>query len=464
MLLLFLLGLLLSLLHPLTAETEVWTAVGSKIVVGEPRTRPETSIDYTTLRVAVSGDGDRLVVYRVERADGGAGNYTGQVISYELAFVNGTQSTLDWMPTATLDFPENSFFIRPFLAMAGDGSRMVVGADDVEGYKPQVYEWTASESHWRPVGRDLGDVAGLQGRSLDGLSMNEDGSRVAMGHGSYIRVFDYDATSDDWIEQDNRIAFGHQVRCMSFSASGDRLVVGLYSDEALVMANDPTTLEWSLVALVSLIVQGNSPSDTSWFGYDCDISSTETRIVVEAPKSGLARVYDQQAGTTVNEDSYLEWGLVGEIIGVPGAQLGNSVAFSKDGRRVAAAMGMADFVQVYSENEDPSNKTWSTTGQTIPCVYRPLFGPGRVALSNKGDRVVVGQSNTFGGHVDVLDCLGCSLASSSPTGTPVNRPATAPVISPVDMPITSPAARNCCSRVSRAVWLVLIPLTLTMFH
>mmetsp|Transcript_28407 Transcript_28407/g.69144 ORF Transcript_28407/g.69144 Transcript_28407/m.69144 type:complete len:609 (-) Transcript_28407:164-1990(-) len=245
--------------------------------------------------------------------------------------------------------------------MNWDGTRIVIGATgnddggDSAGHA-RVYELT-SRNTWEQVGQDI-DGESEEDYSGNAMSMSADGTVVAVGayqndgtgntteDAGHVRVYQFDDTSERWIQLGSDIdgdASGDwHGQSVALSGDGTRLIVGAPGNNdrfwpGISKVYDFIENEWNQVG-----------EDLEGGGYSVDISIDGRRVVLGSHRgfenganSGQVLIYDFD-DETKNWISVL--GGENSISGESGSLFGTAVALSSTGERViASAPGISGY-------------------------------------------------------------------------------------------------------------------------
>lgn len=318
------------------------------------------------------------------------------------------------------------------VSISGNGLRVAIGADQANAANGssdtghvRVYEYSGGA--WGQIGGDIDGEA--QGdRSGNAVSMNADGSRVAIGarfngtNRGHVRV--YQSTGGAWAQigvdingETDGDGFGSSV---SMSADGNRLAVGAQynygASGSSVGVGHVRVFEYisnkgGSFSQIGADIDGEEAGDES--GFAVSLSADGTRVAIGAksndgngPSSGHVRVYAYSGGS---------WAQIGPDIDgeASGDGSGGSVSLSSDGSRIAVgAPGNASargHVRVYAY----SSGGWQKLGGDIDGEAAGDSFGWSVSLSADGSRVAVGAPYNDGssgdsGHVRVYDYRGSS--------------------------------------------------------
>jgi len=265
---------------------------------------------------------------------------------------------------------------------------------------PSMYEKDTYE--WEMIGNDIDGEIGSE--SGDGVSLNADGSRVAVGATrgggnspelwgpGEVAVYERGA-SNNWVQLGSNIK-GEKIRerfgsSVSLSGSGNRVAVGAPKNKAIVFEEGQVRVydyingDW---VQYGQSLNGEGPAE--FFGVRVRLSQDGTRLIVGGPNgndgTGNAQVFDDIDGA---------WVQVGQDIYGVGKmdEAGSGVAISANGERVAVG---ADAHQRYTGQTrifELEGTTWIQVGQDIDGVDKFNWSGSDVDLNYYGTRVIVGE-------------------------------------------------------------------------
>jgi LPXTG-motif cell wall-anchored protein len=387
----------------------------------------EAANDQAGYSVAMSGDGSRIAIGAPY--NDGIGSDAGHVRVYTL--INGTwaQTGADINGEAADD---NSGWS---VAMSGDGSRIVIGAQGNDGTGSDaghVRVYTLINGTWTQTGVDIdGEAAGdLSGWSV---AMSGDGSRIAIGapyndgfgsNAGHVRV--YTLINGTWtqtgVDIDGEAANDQAGYSVAMSGDGSRIAIGApYNDG--IGSNAGHVRVYSLIngtwAQTGVDIDGEAANDNS--GYSVAMSGDGSRIAIGAPGNGSdaghVRVYTLINGAWAQTGVDIDGEAAGDASGF-------SVAMSGDGSRIASGAALNDgnvsdagHVRVYSL----INGAWAQTGVDIDGEAAYDVSGFSVAMSGDGSRIAIGAVYNDGtgsdaGHVRVF---GAPTVPVAPTITSV---------------------------------------------
>ena len=423
-----------------------WTQLGQDI-------EGEGEGDNSGWSVSLSSDGSRVAIgapYNdgVISIDGVQTTLReqGQVRVYQLSGSSWTRIGQDIQGESEQD--RSGYAV----SLSSDGSRVAIGAPYNDGSIPdgrtldsghvRVYQLSSS-SGWQQLGEDINSEY-RQGSSGWSVSLNSDGSRVAIGepysggneihpfNSGRVRVYQWSGSSWTQIAQD---ILGESISdqsgwSVSLSSDGSILAIGTrFAERDIEGAPAGHVRVYKLSSSsgwqqLGEDIVGEAGGDQS--GHSVSLSSDGSRVAIGAPSnrdngnlSGHVRVY-QLSGSS--------WTQLGEDIDgeFEGDQSGHSVSLSSDGSRVAIGAPYAENpvippdelasfengrVRVYQLGTI-TDGTSSTT--TIPPIGTDTCNCGSVNFPASGNLIInnteypllhsytayVGQEQTFSTVID----------------------------------------------------------------
>ncbi len=278
-----------------------WQQVGTDI-------DGEAAFDYSGSSVAMSNDGSRLVIGAPYNDGNGADS--GHVRVYDWNGNAWQQVGSDISGEAVVDYSAHA------VAMSADGNRLIISGIENDGNgvnsgHVRVYDWSGFD--WQQVGADIdGEAEGDLFSSA--VAISSDGSRIAVsaqkndGGGvdsGHVRIYDW--SNGAWQQVggdiDGEIADDQSGWSLSLSNDGGRLVIGApYNDGNGTDSGHVRVYDWngSVWQQVGLDIDGEAAGDES--GYSVAMSGDGSRLVIGAPyndgngtDSGHVRVYQFQS-------------------------------------------------------------------------------------------------------------------------------------------------------------------------
>jgi len=332
---------------PVTRTVIVESATPQFVQKGDPIIG-EAAGDESGFSVSLSADGNIMAIGAVN--NDGNGNASGHTRVYEWSGSSWIQKGSDIDGEAAVDLHGHS------VSLSSDGTILAVGANKNDGSGEdaghvRVYQWTGSA--WGQLGADIdgtygkyGDNQGFGDHSGGAVSMNSDGTRVAIGsrlhdyfQKGHVRVFEWNGAAWGQIgsDIDGLAAQDYFGSSVSLSKDGNTLAAGApNNDDGGAEAGHVRVFEWtgSDWQQKGSNINGESAGDTS--GYSVSINANGTIVAIggkantgSGTNAGHVRVY-QWSGT--------DWQLLGNDIDAEAAhdQFGTSVALNDAGDRLAA--------------------------------------------------------------------------------------------------------------------------------
>jgi hypothetical protein len=299
------------------------------------------------------------------------------------------------------------------LDMNEDGSKIILGAPEAHSDDGIVYVYELVGNVWQVVGGAPIAPDESDGQAGVSVTMSATGDRVAVGaprtnaYNGRVSVYELDE-SGQWARVgqhlDSSEFMAYSGGSISMDASGNRLVIGArlggyYMGYVKVYDYDTPSSQWVQIGYI------NGEDYYDRFGSDVDISEDGTRIVVGAFTSDgqAAQIHDAGEFSVFKYDASSSggWSLLGQqVVGdATMDKLGDSVAISGDGSHVAISSPGNDgvwenagkvVVYKYSAAED----AWVKEGSDIhgECPGDSFGeGGGAVALDRTGSHLAVGS-------------------------------------------------------------------------
>jgi hypothetical protein len=272
------------------------------------------------------------------------------------------------------------------VALSGDGSRALVGADSRLTNQGGAYVYARSGTQWTQEAI-LTTPDGLNTRFGDAVAISDDGMHAFVGEpgrlGNVGGVQVFLRSSTTWTRETVLVAsdgvtndsLGAAVAC---SADGSRVVAGASgrasrTGVAVVFAR---TTSWAQEAELSAA----DAATNRYFGNAIAMSGVADRVVVGSPNNQSAYVF-VRSGTA--------WSQEAEVTSGANDTFGQAVAISGDSTHImvgATAHGASGAAFIYAQ--PPS---WPQEAIIVPADGGPNFGCS-VALSVDASRAVVGAS------------------------------------------------------------------------
>ena len=312
---------------------------------------------------------------------------------------------------STLDGEEVDDYFGQHLAISDDGNRLVVGAYANDGGganagSVRVFEYISGD--WAQLGQDIdgedaGDGSGRVAISGDGAFVavgapaNDDGSVDDFRNIGKVRVYQYDGSA--WVQAGQDITGEADVdQCcdaLALSADGGVLAAGAgYNDGNGNRAGHVRVFQWNGVSWsqVGTDIDGEAAEDLS--GRSISLSSDGSVVAIGAALNGGN---GNEAGhVRVFRWDGVSWSQVGSDIDgeAAGDSLGQN-ALSGDGSTLVVSAGRSDVGGDDSGNVRVFryvNNDWTQVGKNVPGAAA-YDGLGAVAISADGARFAVGSGN-----------------------------------------------------------------------
>jgi len=281
-----------------------WTQIGTDII-------GEASGDRAGRALDLNHAGTRIAIGAYLNNAGGTNR--GHVRVYDLVGSTWTQVGAD------IDGVANNSQFGFSVALSGDGSRLVAGAQNANNLNGQARVYDLVGGSWTQVGATLSgtnEFASYVAISADGstIAIPSDSANGSSRAGT-VQVFRLSA--GNWTQVGNTLQgeqvpdnFGNRV---SLSASGDRIAVSAHADdEAASNAGKVRVFDLlgSTWTQVGQDVVGQSGNEIG--GYGLVLSDDGTRFVTQAAGASLARVYRLDGGTWTQVGADVRGGLRAE--------------------------------------------------------------------------------------------------------------------------------------------------------
>ncbi len=344
--------------------------------------------DLSGTSVAVNADGTRFAVGAPGNdGDGVPDTKIGHVRVFEIQNSEADQVGGDISGTA-------DDYLGSSPSLSADGSRIafIVDLSDVRVYRLLGSSWVA-----------LGSPFG--GGDPDALSLNADGTRVAVGYSWQNEVRVFELNSGEWVPLGtpieggaNAVSFGTVV---SLSDDGTRLAVGDPYDRSVDIGSGMVrifALEGGSWNQLGGDLIGEAGFDS--FGTSVSLSGDGARVAVGAPgwdDSSTGTALDNRGRVTIYNYTRFGWLQMGGAINgeASGDGRGASVSLNADGTRVAVLAPGSDGGDSTNTNRGKttvyaySNSSWVQLGGSIVGESEGDGAYGQVRLSRDGMRVAV---------------------------------------------------------------------------
>ena len=317
------------------------------------------------------------------------------------------------------------------VSLSNDGSRLAVGAPDNNGNgigsgHVRIYEFNGAD--WIQLGTDInGETA--ESWAGTAVSLSGNGNRIAVGapnnngngvSSGHVRIYEFNGAN--WIQLgsdiDGENVFNYSGRALSLNEDGSRVAIGadLNNNANGAAAGHARVYEFNGADWIQLGSDIDGDGINNYFGTGISLNSTGDRLAVGGPgnsnngnQSGHVRIYDYdgvnwiQLGADINGETLSN-------------NSGSAVSLNSNGNRVAiGAPGNDDngnnsgHVRVYEF--DGAN--WIQTGADIDGEGPEDFSGIDVSLSSNGNRVAIGAGHNNGngndsGHVRVYEFDGAN--------------------------------------------------------
>ncbi|TNF66425.1 MAG: DUF4347 domain-containing protein [Gammaproteobacteria bacterium] len=363
--------------------------------------------DLSGSAVAINGDGTRIAVGAPN--NDGNGSNSGHVRIFDWNGTAWVQLGTDIDGEAANDF-SGSNHSRVSMSVDGDTVAIAAFGNDGNGSNSghvRIYNWNGAA--WVQLGADIdGEAANDQSGSA--ISLSADGLRLAIGahfnddsalFAGHVRVFEWDGFS--WnqmgVDIDGEAAGDRSgnVAGVSLNADGSRLAVGApYNDGNGADSGHVRIFDWNGAAWVQLGVDIDGGAAGDRFGWSTSLSADGNRVAIGADNAGAVgqvSIYDWNGSNWVQVGLDID----GELS--DGGAFGTSVSLSADGSRVAIGDHDNDGEGVGSSNRG-SVRIYEWDGLAWNQLFIDIDGEansdqsGRsIGLSADGSRVIIGAHN-----------------------------------------------------------------------
>lgn len=379
--------------QPLIAQTQI----GSDI--------PGASAsDQSGRDIALNSNGNRIIIGSFR--NDGSGLDAGHARVFEYNGSNWSQIGNDIDGEATGDFSGAE------VAISGDGNRVVIGApfNDANGEDSgHARVFDLINGNWMQAGNDIDGVADFDNEG-ESLAISADGNRIAIGtpyndtngtSAGHVRVFDW--INGNWtqigVDLNGTNEFNNFGQSVSLSSSGNRLAIGapFFGD----WEGQVKVFEWNGDNWIQLGSSINGEAADEQYGSAISLSPNGIRLAIGSPSN---------SGETNGYVKVLEW--TGSNWIQKGAKINGGAAFdldptivalSPDGTSVIIGMPFDDtnmfnagMVRIYKE----LNGNWSHVGNDILGMGISAFLGEGIAISSDGSRMAVGEPTANGNNPD----------------------------------------------------------------
>ena len=355
-----LIGVLFSI-PSLSLMAQPWTQLGADI-------DGEVAGDQSGISVSLSDDGTRVAI-GASSNDGSAVD-AGHVRVYEYDGSNWSQLGSDIDGEAAEDYSGGA------VAISGDGNRVIIGAygNGDAGYfagHARVYEYNGSA--WVQMGSDL-DGGGGSERYGTAVSIDIDGNRVAIGGDGYngstgrVRVFEYNGSTWNQVGMDieGEAINDRSGGAVSLSDAGDRVIIGGGQNAGGGPSRGHARVYgYNGSAWVQLGSDLDGEADGDRFGEAVAISGDGNRIAIgsqynggNGANAGHVRAFEYNGSAWVQLGRDLD----GNTSGYD--RFGRALALDQDGSHLAVGCGAytgtgSGFIQVLNYN----GSSWDQIGR-----------------------------------------------------------------------------------------------------
>ena len=293
-----------------------------------------------------------------------------------------------------------------------DGTRIVASVPFYQyppPYFPIARAYQLIDSSWIKIGQDLlGDVEGGGDYYGESVSINSDGSRIAVGLGTGIGVTKiYELSGSQWVQIGQSI-IGASVSQSGFfvrlNSIGNRIVIAERGNSSLGFAGSSQVRVFEYNGSSWVLMGQIIPGVSNEGGISIvDINSVGDIIAFGSPYSvggrGTIRVFSWDGS---------QWNQLGEdIVGdETNDGVGLTLSLNSSGNIVGTSTqnggALTDAVLVYKWD----NTSWNQLGNTIE-VFGSIYGGDSLSLNYIGDRLAVGSYlNYYTNAVEVYEYNG----------------------------------------------------------
>ena len=262
-----------------------------------------------------------------------------------------------------------------------------VPTDSPASFMPTTGNISEPLEMWEQKGTDM--VLTLDGNSLLSLAVSSDGRIVATGLSGEVQVYRYDSNGDDWLPLGQTLSV--RVARLAMAATGRRIALSSSSGAVQVYEHDSGSNSWNPMESDILNFDNESSEPLA-----VAMSADGYRLVTRGYGNIPTRVYQFRSNNN-------DWTQLGQNM-TPGGDDFGGVDMSADGNIIAVGFPNSDpsFVRVYRYNLDTDR--WARLGNDIHGQFNTSKAGISVALSEDGDKIVVGDSGAdFGGVVQLFE-------------------------------------------------------------
>jgi co-chaperonin GroES (HSP10) len=259
----------------------------------------EAASDWSGESVSLSNDGTVVAIGAGGNDDNGYSS--GHVRIYAWDSTSWVQRGIDLDGEAASDWSGES------VSLNNDGTVVAIGAggnDDNGSESGHVRIYTWDSTSWVQRGNDLDGAAAAYDWSGESVSLNNDGTVVAIFNGSesgHMRIYAWDSTS--WVQRGNDLdgeaASDWSGRSVSLSNDGTVVAIGApYNDDNGSMSGHVRIYTWDSTSWVQRGNDLDGEAASDWSGESVSLNNDGTVVAIGAPynddngsMSGHVRVY-----------------------------------------------------------------------------------------------------------------------------------------------------------------------------
>ncbi|WP_213521931.1 LamG-like jellyroll fold domain-containing protein [Nonlabens sp.] len=369
-----------------------WTQIGTNLY-------GEGNAHYFGWNLKLSGDGNRLLVssYNAPGVNGNGPNGFGSGLVYAYEYDANTST---WIQLGSTIQGLTGALLGYALDMDYDGSHIAAGGYAYNSYQGLVQTFSYNSTNWVQTGSNIigvttGDSFGTS------VSLSSNGTRLAVGStgaNGYVgntRTFDFDSSTNDWVQVGSNLTglatsnyYGSSV---SLTSDGNKLAIGGMSGSGnngyiRVFDFNTSTNDW---------VQNGSDllgvADDLFFGWDVNFNNSGSVLATGTPYTSLGVAYSSEGGVTV-------FGNISTPTPCNAGSLWTSQTSAADNLWRGVTYGNGLYVAVASSGAgnrvmtSPDAITWTTQNSVVANLWRDVtYGNGlfvAVAGSGSGNRVM----------------------------------------------------------------------------